>query len=121
SLDHLEDRDPLNAVFGHDPPEGRRLHDAEPDVEPDGDHDKAEQERDAPTPNQELVARNAAEHEHRNICQQQPGGTAELRPRGDEAAMLVGPRPLHRKQHRATPLATDAYTLNESDDGQDDG
>jgi len=47
---HLDDRDPLNAVFGHDPPERRRLENAEPDVKPDGNHHDAEQERDAPAP-----------------------------------------------------------------------
>ena len=80
TLDHLENRDPFDTVLGHDPPKRRRFHDAEPDVEPDGDHHEAEQERDAPAPNQELVAGNPAEHEHRYVCQQQPGRTAELRP-----------------------------------------
>ena len=96
------------------------VHDAEPDVEPDGDHHEAKQERDAPAPNQELVAGDAAEHQHGYVCQQQAGGTAELRPGGDEAAVLVGPRPLHREQHRATPLAADANALDKTDDGQDD-
>src|SRR6516162_9866896 len=34
--------------------------------------------------------------------------------------MLVGARPLHRQQHRATPFAADANTLDEADDRQDD-
>ena len=62
-----------------------------------------------------------AEHEHRNVCQQQAGRPAELRPRGDEAAVLVGPCPLHREQHRAAPLAADADALDEADDGEDHG
>ncbi len=33
----------------------------------------------------------------------------------------VGPCPFHRKQYRAAPLAADAHTLDEADDGQDDG
>ena len=33
----------------------------------------------------------------------------------------VGPRPLHREQHRAAPLAADADALDEADDRQDDG
>ncbi len=111
TLDHLDDRGPLNTVFGYDPPERRRLHDAEPDVKSDGDHHDAEQERDAPAPDQKLVAGNAAEHEHCHVCQQQPGGSTELRPRGDEAAVLVGPCPLHRKQHRATPLISAPQTV----------
>jgi hypothetical protein len=35
--------------------------------------------------------------------------------------MLVGPRPLHREQHRASPLAAHAHALDKADHGQDDG
>jgi hypothetical protein len=65
SLDHLYDWDTLDASLGDDPPKRRHLPDPKADVEPDCDHDDAEQERDAPAPNQELVAGDAAEYEHR--------------------------------------------------------
>ena len=45
----------------------------EPDVEAHPNHDDAEQERDAPPPNQELIARERAEIQQRQICQQQSG------------------------------------------------
>ena len=76
------------------PPEHRGLENPEPDIEPDADHDDAEHERDAPAPDQELVAGDPAEHQHRDICQQQPGRRAELRPGRDEAAMGVRAAPI---------------------------
>jgi hypothetical protein len=69
----------------------------------------------------ELVAGNRAEHQHRQVRQQQPRRPAELRPRGDEAAMLVRARPFHRQQHRTAPFATDSDPLDKADDRQDDG
>ena len=35
--------------------------------------------------------------------------------------MGVRPRPFHRQQYRAAPFAADAHSLDEADDGQDDG
>ena len=61
-----------------------------------------------------------AERQRRQIRQEQPGRHAELRPRGNKAAMMVGSRPLHRQQHRAAPLAADPDTLDEAQDRQDD-
>src|SRR5262249_51926909 len=69
----------------------------------------------------ELVAGDGAEGQYRDVGQQQAGRPAELRPRRDEAAMLVGPRPLHRQQHRAAPFAADADALDEADHRQDHG
>src|SRR6516165_8771728 len=69
----------------------------EADVETHPDHDDAEQERDAPSPNQELIARERAKGEHRQICQKQPDRQPELWPRGNEATMLVRSRPFHRQ------------------------
>src|SRR5437588_1916721 len=93
ALNDFEHWHPLYPLFGDETPEDRRLEDAEPDIEPDCDHDDAEHERDAPAPDEKLVAGNRAEHEYRQIRQQQPGRPAELRPGGDEAAMGVGARP----------------------------
>ena len=61
-----------------------------------------------------------AERQHRQIRQEQPGRHAELRPRGDKAAMGVGPRPFHRHQHRAAPFAADPDPLHGAQDRQDD-
>ena len=58
--------------------------------------------------------------EHREVGQEQSGRHAELRPGRDEAAMLVGPRPFHRQQHRAAPLAADADALDEAQQRQQD-
>ena len=66
------------------------------------------------------IAGDGAERQHREIGQEQPGRHAELRPGGDEAAMLVAARPLHRQQHRAAPFAADADALQEAQHGQQD-
>ena len=50
-----------------------------------------------------------------------PARHAELRPGGDEAAAVMGARPLHGDQHRAAPFAADADALQGAQDGQDDG
>ena len=70
---------------------------------------------------QELVARDPAKHQHRDVRQQRPGRTAELRTRRDETTMSIRPRPFHRQQVPAAPFAADAHSLDEADDGQDDG
>src|SRR5580700_335510 len=118
TLDHLDDRHAFDALFRDEALECGGFENPEPDIEPDRDHNDAEQERDAPAPDQELVAGNPAEHEYREVGQQQAGGSAELRPGSDKAAMLVGACPLHRQQYRAAPFATDPDTLDEADDRQ---
>src|ERR1700751_1881504 len=35
--------------------------------------------------------------------------------------MGIRPRPFHRQQYRAAPFAADTHSLDEADDGQDDG
>src|SRR4051794_20147057 len=45
-------------------------------------------ERDAPTPDQELVARNPTEYQYCKIGQEQPSRPAELRPGGDEPTVV---------------------------------
>jgi hypothetical protein len=59
-LDHFERRRPFDPVFSKQSFKGRGLEDFEPDVEAHSDHNDAQQERDTPPPNQELVARNRA-------------------------------------------------------------
>ena len=70
---------------------------------------------------QELVAGQPAEHQHREIGEKQPRRRAELRPRRDKPAILVGSRPFHRQQHRAAPFAADPDSLDQADDGQQNG
>jgi hypothetical protein len=100
--------------------EHRRFEDAEADPQPDSDHDDADPERHAPAPVQKVIAGNRAEYEDGDIRDEQSGRSTPLRPRGDEAAMGICFRPLHRDQGRAAPLAADADPLNEADAGQND-
>ena len=120
ALEHFEHRHAFDAVFGDHLLEDRGFEDAEPDPQPDPDHDDADQKRDAPAPHQELVARKPAEHQHRQIGQEEPGRRAELRPGRDEAAMLGGSRPFHGQQYRAAPFAADADPLDQANDRQQD-
>ena len=94
--------------------EGRRLEDAEADPQAHGDQEDAQEEGDAPAPGQELVARERAEGEHGEVGEEQAGRDAELGPGGDEAAVPVLARPLHREQDRAAPLPADADALDEA-------
>ena len=55
-LDHFQDRRALDPVFREQSLEGGRLKDAESDIKPDSDHDDTQQKRDAPPPDQELIA-----------------------------------------------------------------
>jgi len=97
ALDDFERWRPFDPVFGEQSPKGRGLEGTEPDVEAHPNHDDAEQERDAPPPNQELIARDRAEDQHRQSCQQQSGRRPELWPSGNEATMRVRSRPFHRQ------------------------
>src|SRR6185437_5939334 len=119
-LEHFDDRRALDLVLGDEAPEHRGFENAEADPQADGHHDDADEERDAPAPGQELIARVPAEEQHRDVGEEQAGGRAELRPRADEAAVLVGPRPFHRQQHRAAPLAADADALDQAQQREND-
>src|SRR5436190_12426067 len=119
ALDDFEDRRALDLAFRDELGEDRRLQDAQPDIETHADQEQAQEERYAPAPGEELLARHLAEGEHREIGEEKPARHAKLRPGGDEAARMVGARPFHRHQHRAAPFAADAYTLDEAQDGQD--
>ena len=66
------------------------------------------------------LAGDLAERQHREVGEEQPGGHAELRPRGDEAAIGIALGPFHGQQHRAAPLAADPDALDEAQDGQQD-
>ncbi len=52
----------------------------EPNVEADPDEDNADHEGRAPAPDQELVAGDCAECQHRQISEEQSGGYTELGP-----------------------------------------
>ena len=119
-FDHLEDRGFLDLLFKHELGEHRRFHDSQADPEADPDQDQTQEKGHAPAPGQELIARHRAEGEHRQIGEEQPAGYAELRPRRDEAARVVGFAPFHRHQHRPAPFAADADALDEAQHGEDD-
>ena len=118
---HFEHRYAFDALFLEDLLEHRRFKNPKPDPQTDADHDDADEERNAPSPDQELVARQPTEKKHRRVRQEQPGGGAELWPGGDEAAMLVGLRPFHREQHRTAPFAADPNALDQTDECQQNG
>jgi hypothetical protein len=77
---------------------------------PAGDHDDARPEWDTPPPAEELVAGQRAERQHRQICEEQPGRGAELRPRCNKAAMRICAGPFHRQQYRTGPFAADPHS-----------
>src|SRR5215472_7743169 len=78
--EHLDDRRAFDLVLGKDALEHRGLEDAETDPQPDGHHDNAHEERDAPAPGQELIARVPTEEQHGDVGEEQSGRRAELRP-----------------------------------------
>ena len=117
---HLQHRRARDLLPVEDALKHGRFEKAQPNVEPDPDHDDRQPERHPPSPFEELIARNRAEDQHENVGEEEPGRTTPLRPGGDKAAMLVGPRPFHRHQGRAAPLAADADALDKAHDGQDD-
>src|SRR5258708_16253296 len=121
ALDDFEDRRALDLAFRDELGEDRRLQNAQPDIEADADQDEAQEERHAPAPGEELLARHLAEGEHREIGEEEPAGHAELRPGGDEAARMVGARPFHRHQNRTAPFAADPHAPDEAQDREDDG
>jgi len=102
SFDYFDHRRAFDAAFFQNLPENRRLKYAEPDVEADPDHDDREPERDAPTPCQELITRDRAESQHREVGEEQSGRVAPLGPGRNETAMGVGARPFHGHQSGTT-------------------
>src|SRR5215471_12958020 len=114
TFDDLDRRRLLQTVFRNQARKGRRLQYPEPDVETDPDKKNAEKKRDSPSPVEELAAGDLAECESCQIGQKQPRRHTELRPSRDKAAVMVGPRPLHRQQYRAAPLATDSDPLHKA-------
>src|SRR5262249_36007634 len=113
-------RGALDLFFFDNALEDRSFEDAEADPQADPDHHDRDQERDAPAPDEELIAGNLAEDQHGEVGEEQAGGPAELRPGRDEAAVLVRARPFHREEDRAAPFAADADALDEAQKGQDD-
>jgi len=56
AADYFQHRRPLDPFLLNEPREDRRLKNAEADVKADAGHDDAEQKRNAPAPDQELIA-----------------------------------------------------------------
>jgi hypothetical protein len=96
----------------------RRFQNAESDGEADADQNQTQCKRNAPAPGQKLRAGHLAEGKHREVRKKQTAGHAELRPRRDQPARVVGAGPFHRHQNRAAPLAADAYPLDETKSGE---
>ena len=74
SPQHFEHRRALDALFFDEAVNGRSLEDAETDIEPDPNHDDAEPERHAPSPGEELIARDPAEQQHLRLARKRPTG-----------------------------------------------
>src|SRR6202022_1771720 len=121
ALEYLKHGYALDALFVEHFLEDRCFEDAEPDPQTDPDHDDADQEWNAPAPDQKLVTGKPAEDQHRQIGQEEPGRRPELRPGGDETAIAVSSRPFHRQQHRAPPFAADPDPLDQANDRQQHG
>ena len=94
-LQHLEHRNALGALLVQDLLEHRRFHDAETDPQSDADHDGAEEERDAPAPDQELVAGIPTEEQHRAVRQEQSGRVRRIAAmrRGSHGSCWCAPTP----------------------------
>jgi hypothetical protein len=101
ALEDLNHRCARNPLLGNDLLEDRRLEDAEPDPQTNPDHDDAQQERHAPAPAQELVARQFAERQDREVGEEKAGRSAELRPGRDEP--MVFARAAHSIDNRTEP------------------
>ena len=118
---HFEYRCAFDALFLEDFPEHWRFKNPSRIHRPNGDHYDADKEGDAPPPDQELVSRQPTENKDRRVRQEEPGGGAKLWPGGDEAAMLAGPCPFHREQHRTAPFPADPNALDQTDECQQNG
>src|ERR1700731_3952642 len=94
----LNDRRARHPLLRDYLPEDRRLEDAEPDPQPNSHHNKAEPERDAPSPAQELIPRHLTERQDRQVCEKETRRPAKLRPRSDEPAIFARACPFHRQQ-----------------------
>src|SRR5262249_47057507 len=114
AFDDFQYRRALDSALGQQFGEDRSLENAKPNIKPDADEDEAQEERYAPAPGEELLARHLAKREHGEVGEEKPAGHAELRPGGDEATRVIGARPFHRHQHRAAPLAAATAPLNEA-------
>ena len=86
-LQHLPHRHALDALLVDHLLEDRGLENAEPDPQPDDDHDGAEEERNAPAPGEELIAGEPTERPTpRTFARNNPAGApncgqAERKPR----------------------------------------
>src|SRR5437660_8842307 len=116
TLEHFQDRHAFDSLFVEHLLKDRGLGNTKPDPQTDPNHDNAEKERNPPSPSQELVTGPPTEEQHRQICQEQSGRPAELRPGGEKAAIFVGSRPFHRQQYRAAPFAADPDPLDKAYD-----
>jgi hypothetical protein len=86
--------------------------DARTDVETNDDEREAEDERHQPAPDQELISGEGALPSTARFARNILPDT-ELRPRRDESN-AGRPRPFHRQQHRAAPLAANTDGTNRS-------
>ena len=112
---------PFDAVFGEQAPEGGGLEDPEPDIEPTATMMMLSMNGIRQPHTRNWSPEIAAEHEHREIRQQQSGRAPNCGHDGNETTVGVRSRPFHRQQHRAAPFAADADALDEAKDGQENG
>src|SRR5207302_9737567 len=109
----------LDAPFGHQRLEHRRLENAEPDVQADTDQDDADQEGNPPAPGQERRTGEVLGDQGHDRGQEETHRNPELGPTAQEALPLLA-SPLHRHEHRAAPLPAHADALAEPQRGPED-
>src|SRR6516225_7785428 len=78
ALEDLADRRAGDALLGEHLLKDRRLENAEPDPQPNGDHDEAQPERDAPAPAEKLVARQLTERQDHKVGEEEAHRSAKL-------------------------------------------
>ena len=101
--------------------EGGRLGEADPHVEPDQHQDRADQERQAPTPGEELrLPQDEQEHEEQPVRQEKAERGTELGEHAEPGAP-VGRRVFGGEQRRAAPLAAEPDTLSQAQQAEQPG
>ena len=97
----------------------RRLHDFQPDIEPDGDQHEADHEADTPAPGEELRLRQTGRQRHDAGREAQSDRQPDLREAGIQPAFVLGGVFVGHR-HRPAPLAAEPDALQHAQQQQQD-